>query len=131
MGDWRCTICGFVYSQIKGDPEHNVAPGTEFADVPESWVCPICGAGKDAFEAVVETKAEVIRRYSTDELTVVWQPSKCNHNGNCTRSLPEVFDTKRRPWVDINAAAAEDIRRVVEQCPTGALTWEGHRDQGR
>jgi rubredoxin len=42
--------CGYVYDEEKGDPEHGVAPGTKWEDVPEDWLCPTCGIGKDMFQ---------------------------------------------------------------------------------
>lgn len=45
-----CNVCGYIYDQGTGDPEGNIAPGTPFADLPEDWVCPVCGVGKDEFE---------------------------------------------------------------------------------
>lgn len=42
--------CGYVYDPEIGDPDNGVAPGTAWEDVPEDWVCPICGLSKDAFE---------------------------------------------------------------------------------
>ncbi len=50
MQHWICTICQYVYDPAKGDPENGVAPGTPFEQIPDEWVCPICGAGKDVFE---------------------------------------------------------------------------------
>ncbi len=50
MEKYVCTICGYVYDPAEGDPDNGVNPGTAWADVPEDWVCPICGAGKDDFE---------------------------------------------------------------------------------
>lgn len=50
MEKWVCTVCGYVYDPGKGDPESGIAPGTPFEDLPEGWVCPECGAGKDMFE---------------------------------------------------------------------------------
>lgn len=46
-----CTACGYIYDPAEGDPDNGVAAGTEFADLPEDWVCPVCGVGKDMFEA--------------------------------------------------------------------------------
>lgn len=46
---YRCTVCGYVYEPSTGDPEGGVKPGTPFAALPETWGCPICGAGKDMF----------------------------------------------------------------------------------
>jgi rubredoxin len=49
---YECNLCGYVYDPDAGDPEHAVAPGTSFADLPDSWVCPLCGAGKEEFSRV-------------------------------------------------------------------------------
>lgn len=50
MDKYVCAICGYVYDPAEGDPDNDVNPGTAWDDVPEDWVCPICGAGKDDFE---------------------------------------------------------------------------------
>ncbi len=53
MGDkYECTVCGYVYDPEAGDPDNNVSPGTAFESLPEDWVCPVCGAGKESFEKV-------------------------------------------------------------------------------
>lgn len=50
MQKYVCTVCGYVYDPEIGDENAGIAPGTAFDDLPETWVCPLCGAGKDAFE---------------------------------------------------------------------------------
>jgi rubredoxin len=50
MKRYVCTVCGYVYDPAKGDPEGGVAPKTAFEDLPDDWVCPECGVGKDMFE---------------------------------------------------------------------------------
>ncbi|MDP8247784.1 MAG: rubredoxin [Candidatus Tritonobacter lacicola] len=50
MDKYVCTICGYVYDPENGDPDKGVPAGTPFEKVPDDWVCPICGAGKDDFE---------------------------------------------------------------------------------
>ncbi len=45
-----CTACGYVYDPEEGDPDSGIEPGTAFADLPDGWVCPVCGVGKDDFE---------------------------------------------------------------------------------
>ena len=50
MDKYKCLVCNYVYDPAVGDPDGGIAPGTAFADIPESWVCPVCGAGKDQFE---------------------------------------------------------------------------------
>lgn len=52
MQKWKCTVCDYVYDPGKGDPDNGVAPGTTFEDIPDSWVCPECGAPKDQFVKV-------------------------------------------------------------------------------
>lgn len=47
-----CELCGYEYNSEVGDPENGIAPNTDFEDLPEDWFCPLCGAGKDDFEAV-------------------------------------------------------------------------------
>jgi rubredoxin len=49
MAKYECNLCGYVYDPAKGDPDNGVKPGTAFADIPDDWVCPDCGAGKDEF----------------------------------------------------------------------------------
>ena len=46
-----CTACGYIYDSAEGDVDNGIEAGTEFADLPEDWVCPVCGVGKDMFEA--------------------------------------------------------------------------------
>lgn len=50
MERYVCTVCGYVYDPEKGDPDSGIAAGTKFADLPEDWVCPVCGAAKSEFE---------------------------------------------------------------------------------
>ncbi len=45
-----CSVCGYVYDPAAGDPDSGIAPGTAFADIPDDWVCPVCGASKKDFE---------------------------------------------------------------------------------
>lgn len=47
-----CTVCDWVYDPEVGDPEGGIAPGTAFEDIPEDWVCPVCGVGKEDFQVV-------------------------------------------------------------------------------
>ena len=49
MSNYVCEVCGYVYDPDKGDPDSGIEPGTAFEDLPDDWVCPVCGAGKDQF----------------------------------------------------------------------------------
>ncbi|MBI2830861.1 MAG: flavin reductase [Chloroflexi bacterium] len=50
MAKYRCTVCGYIYEPEKGDPDGGISPGTPFEKIPDSWVCPVCGAAKTDFE---------------------------------------------------------------------------------
>ncbi len=50
MKKWQCIVCDFIYDESKGVPDDGIAPGTPWADIPDDWECPDCGAGKDEFE---------------------------------------------------------------------------------
>lgn len=52
MRKFQCKVCGFIYDESAGDPEHGIEAGTRWEDVPESWACPECGVIKDDFEMV-------------------------------------------------------------------------------
>jgi len=49
---YQCKICGYIYDPANGDPVNGIQPGTAFEDLPEGWVCPVCGAGKSNFEPI-------------------------------------------------------------------------------
>jgi len=52
MDNWVCRICGYVYDPEAGDPDSGIQPKTAFEDLPDDWVCPLCGAGKADFEKI-------------------------------------------------------------------------------
>jgi uncharacterized Fe-S cluster protein YjdI/CDGSH-type Zn-finger protein len=63
------------------------------------------------------------RTYEKDDLTVFWDSTRCIHTGICLRSLHSVFNLKNRPWVDVDAAGADEIIATIHKCPTGALRY--------
>jgi rubredoxin len=52
MEKYECTACGYVYDPAVGDQENGIAPGTAFEDLPDDWVCPQCGVGKEFFQKI-------------------------------------------------------------------------------
>ena len=54
MKKYTCVVWGYVYDPAAGDPDNGVAPGTAFADVPDDWTCPVCGAEKQVFAKLDE-----------------------------------------------------------------------------
>ena len=63
----------------------------------------------------------ITKEYATDEIVVEWEPRLCYHSQNCVRSLPQVFDDSRRPWVKVDAATADEVEAAVARCPSAAL----------
>ncbi|MGK0499154.1 MAG: rubredoxin-NAD+ reductase [Oceanicoccus sp.] len=76
MSKWECIVCGWVYDEAKGDPESGIAPGTKWDDIPEDWLCPDCGVGKEDFEMieVVEEESEVPHHQAEDTTDHVVAP---------------------------------------------------------
>lgn len=64
------------------------------------------------------------KRYSNGETTVVWKPEVCIHSGICARGLPQVFDPKRKPWIEMQHSDTATIEKQVAACPSGALSIE-------
>lgn len=54
MQKYQCIACGYIYDPKEGDPDGGIEPNTPFEDIPDDWVCPICGVGKDEFEPYEE-----------------------------------------------------------------------------
>ena len=50
MKKFVCNVCGYIYDEAQGAPDNGIAPGTKWEDVPDDFVCPLCGVGKDMFE---------------------------------------------------------------------------------
>ena len=59
-----------------------------------------------------------------------WKPELCWHAAECVSHLPKVFNAKKRPWVDVLGASTDEIIRVVEMCPSGALSWSKTEPKG-
>jgi uncharacterized Fe-S cluster protein YjdI len=67
-------------------------------------------------------KANIKKKYSNGDITVLWQSGKCVHSANCVKNLPQVFKPKSQPWVEIDAASSNEIISAVAKCPSGALS---------
>lgn len=52
MKTYMCVVCGFVYDEEQGLPEHGIQPGTRWEEIPDTWTCPDCGASKEEFELI-------------------------------------------------------------------------------
>lgn len=62
------------------------------------------------------------KEYQKEDLTIIWEDTKCTHSGACVRGLGEVFNPKLRPWINMNNGTKEEIKTQVKKCPSGALS---------
>ena len=65
---------------------------------------------------------QTTHKYDNGEITVIWQPGICIHSAICFKGLAEVFDPRRRPWIDMSQAETARIIEQVKKCPSGALS---------
>ena len=66
---WECIVCGWVYDEATGDPDSGIAPGTKWEDIPEDWLCPDCGVGKEDFEMIEMSEPATDVPHHADEDT--------------------------------------------------------------
>lgn len=69
MSKWECIVCGWVYDEAKGDPDSGLAPGTKWDDIPEDWLCPDCGVGKEDFELIEEAVVSDVPHHVEEDTT--------------------------------------------------------------
>lgn len=63
-------------------------------------------------------------KYANDKITVFWDADVCIHSAVCVNNLGKVFDTKKKPWINVEGASAEEIAKVIHKCPSGALSYQ-------
>ena len=66
---------------------------------------------------------EIRKEYSTEKITIVWQPHKCAHAGVCVRMLPDVYKPNDKPWINPDKAETEALMNQIDNCPSGALSY--------
>tara|TARA_R110002072_G_scaffold39108_3_gene112621 strand:+ start:239 stop:448 length:210 start_codon:yes stop_codon:yes gene_type:complete len=65
--------------------------------------------------------------YSNGEITIKWQPKVCQHAAVCVKTLPHVYNPKASPWIAIENASSEELKKQISQCPSGALSFTINR----
>ena len=66
---------------------------------------------------------EAINEFSNGEVTVFWKSELCIHSANCLIGLPNVFSTKKKPWINVHASNSKEIMKIIDTCPSRALTY--------
>lgn len=82
MKKYRCLVCEYVYDPEKGDPDNGIDPGTAFEDLPDDWICPVCGVGKDQFEAMEEDSQKEVKK--EEQEMFCYQCSQTARGSGCT-----------------------------------------------
>jgi uncharacterized Fe-S cluster protein YjdI len=67
---------------------------------------------------------ETIKEYKRGDFSVIWKPKLCTHAGVCVKTLPQVYKPKATPWIECDNASIEDLKRQIENCPSGALPYK-------
>ena len=75
------------------------------------------------------SEKKIVKHYSNGEVTVVWKPDMCIHSEKCFHGLPGVFNPNQRPWVNVEAAASDEIVNQIKQCPSGALSYFNNKEE--
>lgn len=110
-----CGACGYIYDEAKGDPDGGLLPGTRFADIPDDWVCPLCGVTKADFELYQAPNLEALK-------------VQISHYGasqaNVTRQVPGVVivGAGRAGWTLAETLRARDAKlpiTIVTACSGG------------
>lgn len=73
--------------------------------------------------------SEITKKYTNGDITVVWKPDVCIHSKLCWTQLLEVFDPRKRPWINMEGADSERIIEQVSKCPSGALSYYRNNDE--
>lgn len=65
--------------------------------------------------------------YSNGEITIHWEPSKCQHAAVCVKTLPKVYNPQDKPWIKPENASTQDLKDQIDQCPSKALTYSSNK----
>lgn len=66
---------------------------------------------------------EIKKEYSNNDITIVWKPKTCIHAAECVKRLPKVYNPKEKPWIKIENATTAELKKQIDTCPSGALSY--------
>ena len=73
--------------------------------------------------------SQTVKTYETEDIKIYWRADVCQHAAECVKGLPLVFNVKKKPWISPQNATTEEIMKVIDRCPSGALTYEQKNEQ--
>lgn len=129
MSKYVCSVCGYIYDEAAGIPLSGIAPGTKWEDIPDDWVCPICGAGKAEFtieqkkeqpsfsttQEDISEETEVLRELSNAELSVLCsnlaRGSEKQYKADAAESFRVLADYF---WAKAEKSTANDFAAIAE-----------------
>ena len=114
MKKYVCTVCDWVYDPKIGDPDGGIEPGTSFEDIPDDWVCPLCGVGKDMFVEMQSLKQIVndfMEKYICTKCNWIYDPIVGDPKGNVVPGTP--FENLPEDWVCPQCGATKDKFREL------------------
>lgn len=68
-----------------------------------------------------------IKEYSNGDITILWEASKCQHSAVCVKMLPKVYNPRARPWITIENAGTDELKKQLNACPSGALSYRENK----
>ncbi|MFK7784914.1 MAG: (4Fe-4S)-binding protein [Crocinitomicaceae bacterium] len=68
--------------------------------------------------------SDEVKNYSNEDIIVSWDAKKCKHAAECVKNAPNVFQPKERPWIKMEGGDTGYITNAIDQCPSGALSYE-------
>lgn len=66
---------------------------------------------------------EIVKEYTNGELTIVWKPKSCIHAAECVKALPNAYNPKEKPWINVDNASTDEFKAQIAKCPSGALSY--------
>ena len=128
MARWECIVCGLIYDEREGWPDDGIAAGTRWADVPDDWMCPDCGVGKDDFELIPGSENDEMPQGDTSESDKTGPASSGTQDADEQNEQPTITASKNVVIVGSGLAGfglARELRRHNPELPITLITADG------
>lgn len=132
MQQWECIVCGWIYDEAVGDPNSGIAPGTKFEDIPDDWLCPECGVGKEDFELVDIPSLDGSTSNTLNDTSKALPATNDSQAETPIQAIPVSSSVSVDPIIIIGSGLAgygllKEIRKIDTVCPITIIC----KDDGR